>query len=131
MTTLAISVTPGGPGPIRGLAPASPNLHCPRPARAERVTERTADMAEERAASGIRLGCPRGTDRRNVLARQALRTRFQKFDNGTWGELIRYRTFETVNLGKDGEQNGKNGGTNPSNSCIIINMIRKTNLEQT
>ena len=142
--TLAISVMQAGP--IRGLAPASPNLPCPRPAGAARVTARAADMAEERAASGILLGNPRGSDRRNVpRAGQALSTRFQKYDNGTRspsptaprspvgeGELIRWRTFEAVNnLGKHVGQNGKNGGTNPSNSCIIINMIQKTNLEQT
>ena len=138
---LAISVPQAGPGPIRGLARLASPLRRPRPVGAA-----------------------------------SLRTRFQKYDNGTWspsptasrsplsqseraislhnfvvsqqitalslwergdreavgeGELIRYRTFETVNLGKDPGQNGKNGGTNPSNSCIIINMTQKTNLEQT
>ena len=175
--TLAISVTQAGPGPVRGLAPAASHLRRPRPVGAARATARTADTLEERAASGIPLSYPLGSGRRNVpLAEQALSTRFQKYDNGTWspsptasrsplsqkvravigwdttklwkeiaislwergdreavseGELIRYRTFETVNLGKDPGQNGKNGGTNPSNSCIIINMIQKTNLEQT
>ena len=114
---LAISVTQAGPGPIRGLAPAASPLRRPRPVGAARVIARTADMGEDTTK----------------LWKEIALSLWEKGDREAVGEgeLIRYRTFETVNLGKDPGQNGKNEGTNPSNSCIIINMTQKTNLEQT
>ena len=172
--TLAISVTQAGPGPIRGLAPAASHLRRPRPVEAARVTPRTADMAEERAASGSPLRDPRGCDWQNIpLAGQALSTLFHKYGNVTLthrfavpplpkgegcncqgpgtvgtdqpspvgrggdreavgeGGIIRSRISETTDLGRQLGQKWKNGGTNPSNSFILINMTQKTNLEQT